>query len=231
MTSPPNARIMIVEDDAAIADAVARLLRIDGFDVAPVGDGPAAMSASRVFNPDLVILDLGLPGRDGLDVARDLRAGDDVPILVLTARDGTEDKVAGLAAGADDYMVKPFETAELRARIRALLRRRPPRGCASAVVGDLVLNEATHEVRRGERRIELTAREFELLAYLMRNERLVISRERLLDEVWGYAPCSATNTVEVFVSNLRQKLEAGDEPRVLHTIRGAGYVLRAEDRR
>ena len=177
-----------------------------------------------------MILDLGLPGLDGLEVARALRAEDDVPILILTARDALESRVEGLDAGADDYLVKPFERQELLARMRALLRRRPPRGSAPLRVGDLSLNADTHEVVRGERAIELTQREFELLEYLMRNERIVISRQRLLDEVWGYDPFSTTNTIEVFVSNLRRKLEADGEPRLLHTIRGAGYVLRREPR-
>jgi DNA-binding response OmpR family regulator len=164
---------------------------------------------------------------DGVEVAKHLRGDDDVPILMLTARDALEARVTGLDAGADDYLVKPFERQELLARMRALLRRRPPRGSAPLRVGDLSLNPDTHEVRRAERDIELTQREFELLEYLMRNERIVISRQRLLDEVWGYDPFSTTNTIEVFVSNLRRKLEAADEPRLLHTIRGAGYVLRA----
>ena len=150
-----------------------------------------------------------------------------MPILILTARDALESRVEGLDVGADDYLVKPFERQELLARMRALLRRRPPRGSAPLRVGDLSLNADTHEVARGERAIELTQREFELLEYLMRNERIVISRQRLLDEVWGYDPFSTTNTIEVFVSNLRRKLEADGEPRLLHTIRGAGYVLRA----
>jgi two-component system, OmpR family, response regulator MprA len=159
-------------------------------------------------------------------VARSLRADDDVPILILTARDALESRVEGLDAGADDYLVKPFERQELLARLRALLRRRPPRGQAHLSVGDLKLNPDTHEVTRGDRHVDLTQREFELLEYLMRNERIVISRQRLLDEVWGYDPFSMTNTIEVFVSNLRRKLESGGEPRLLHTIRGAGYVLR-----
>jgi DNA-binding response OmpR family regulator len=181
-----------------------------------------------------VILDLGLPKLDGLEVARRLRngsvasaPGDDVPILMLTARDAVESRVEGLDSGADDYLVKPFERHELLARMRALLRRRPPRGSASLIVAELVLNPDTHEVRRGDRPIELTQREFELLEHLMRNERLVVTRQRLLEEVWGYDPFATTNTIEVFVSNLRRKLEAGGEPRLLHTIRGAGYVLRA----
>jgi DNA-binding response OmpR family regulator len=171
-----------------------------------------------------VILDLGLPKLDGIDVARLLRKDGDVPILMLTARDAVDSRVEGLDAGADDYLVKPFERQELLARLRALLRRRPPRGSASLVVGDLQLNPDTHEVRRVQRTIDLTQREFELLEYLMRNERIVVPRQRLLEEVWGYDPFA---TIEVFVSNLRRKLEAGDEPRLLHTIRGAGYVLRA----
>jgi DNA-binding response OmpR family regulator len=176
--------------------------------------------------PDLVVLDLGLPRLDGVEVCRRLRAEGDVPILILTARAETPDRVAGLDSGADDYLVKPFERQELLARIRALLRRRPPRGSASLVVGDLSLNPDTREVTRGDREIELTNREFELLEYLMRNERLVVSRERLLDEVWGYDPLAPTNTIDVFVSNVRRKLEAAGEARLLHTKRGAGYVLR-----
>jgi DNA-binding response OmpR family regulator len=190
-------------------------------------DGETALDQSAAFNPDLVILDLGLPKLDGMEVARRLRSADDVPILMLTARDALESRVEGLDAGADDYLVKPFERQELLARLRALLRRRPPRGSASVVVGDLALNPDTHEVSRGERDIDLTQREFELLEYLMRNERIVVPRQRLLEEVWGYDPFATTNTIEVFVSNLRRKLEAGGEVRLLHTIRGAGYVLRA----
>ena len=149
-----------------------------------------------------------------------------MPILMLTARDAVDSRVEGLDSGADDYLVKPFERTELLARLRALLRRRPPRGSASLVVGDLQLNPDSREVTRGERQIELTSREFELLEHLMRNERLVVSRDKLLEEVWEYAPFSETNTVDVFISNLRRKLEAGGEPRLLHTIRGSGYVLR-----
>jgi DNA-binding response OmpR family regulator len=220
-------RVLVVEDDEDIAQALQRSLRMEGYEVHTVADGKTALEHERSFAPDLVILDLGLPELDGLEVARSLRDGDDVPILILTARDALESRVEGLDAGADDYLVKPFERQELLARMRALLRRRPPRGSAPLRVGDLSLNVDTHEVARGERAIELTQREFELLEYLMRNERIVISRQRLLDEVWGYDPFSTTNTIEVFVSNLRRKLEADDEPRLLHTIRGAGYVLRA----
>jgi two-component system response regulator MprA len=227
MSTPREPRVLVVEDDEEIAQVLQRSLRLEGYEVRLAADGEAALAAAGAFNPDLVVLDLGLPGLDGIDVARRLRGGDDVPILMLTARDAVESRVEGLDAGADDYLVKPFERQELLARLRALLRRRPPRGSASLVVGDLQLNPDTHEVRREERQIELTQREFELLEYLMRNERIVVPRQRLLEEVWGYDPFATTNTIEVFVSNLRRKLEAGDEPRLLHTIRGAGYVLRA----
>ena len=219
-------RVLVVEDDDDIADVLVRSLRLEGYDVRLSADGIAALDDAHAFLPDVVILDLGLPRMDGVEVAKHLRGDDDVPILMLTARDALEARVTGLDAGADDYLVKPFERQELLARMRALLRRRPPRGSAPLRVGDLSLNPDTHEVRRSERDIELTQREFELLEYLMRNERIVISRQRLLDEVWGYDPFSMTNTIEVFVSNLRRKLEADGEPRLLHTIRGAGYVLR-----
>ncbi|WP_205698201.1 response regulator transcription factor [Conexibacter sp. SYSU D00693] len=221
-------RVLIVEDDDEIAQVLQRSLRLEGYETRIAPDGPGGLDAAAQFVPDLVVLDLGLPGGiDGLDVAKRLRAADDVPILMLTARDAVESRVEGLDAGADDYLVKPFERQELLARMRALLRRRPPRGSASLVVGDLQLNPDTHEVRRGEREVELTQREFELLEYLMRNERIVVPRQRLLEDVWGYDPFATTNTIEVFVSNLRRKLEAGGEDRLLHTIRGAGYVLRA----
>jgi DNA-binding response OmpR family regulator len=221
-------RVLVVEDDKEIAHVLQRSLRLDGYEVKLAADGVQALDEAHAFLPDLIVLDLGLPRLDGIDVARRLRDdGDDVPILMLTARDALESRVEGLDVGADDYLVKPFERQELLARMRALLRRRPPRGSASLVVGDLQLNPDTHEVRRDQRTIDLTQREFELLEYLMRNERIVVPRQRLLEEVWGYDPFATTNTIEVFVSNLRRKLEAGNEPRLLHTIRGAGYVLRA----
>ena len=220
-------RVLVVEDDVEIAQVLPRSLRLDGYEVRLAADGEAALDAATAYRPDLVILDLGLPRLDGMEVARRLRSVDDVPILMLTARDALESRVEGLDAGADDYLIKPFERQELLARLRALLRRRPPRGSASLVVADLSLNPDSHEVHRGERTVELTQREFELLEYLMRNERIVVPRQRLLEEVWGYDPFATTNTIEVFVSNLRRKLEAGGEPRLLHTIRGAGYVLRA----
>lgn len=219
-------RVLIVEDDEEIADVLRRCLRNEGYEVRACADGLEALEAAAAFVPDMVVLDLGLPGMDGVEVCRRLRADSDVPILMLTARAEVEDRVGGLDAGADDYLAKPFERRELLARVRALLRRRPPRGSASLEVADLSLNPATREVRRGKREIDLTNREFELLEYLMHNERLVVSRQQLLDEVWGYDPMAATNTIDVFISNLRRKLESEGEPRLLHTKRGAGYVLR-----
>jgi two-component system, OmpR family, response regulator MprA len=229
LTTDPEtttARVLIVEDDAEIADVLRRSLRQEGYEVKTSADGVDALDVAAGFVPDLVVLDLGLPRLDGVEVCKRLRADGDVPILMLTARAETEDRVGGLDSGADDYLVKPFERTELLARIRALLRRRPPRGAASLAVADLALNPDTREVKRGKRELELTNREFELLEYLMRNERLVVSRERLLDDVWGYDPTAATNTIDVFISNLRRKLEEGGEPRLLHTKRGAGYVLK-----
>ena len=221
-------RVLVVEDDQEIAQVLQRALRLEGYEVRVAGDGVQALDEVHAFLPDLLVLDLGLPRMDGIEVARRLRKDeDDTPILMLTARDALDSRVEGLDVGADDYLVKPFERQELLARMRALLRRRPPRGMAPLRVGDLTLNPDTHEVHRGDRRMELTQREFELLEYLMRNERIVVPRQRLLEEVWGYDPFATTNTIEVFVSNLRRKLEAGGEPRLLHTIRGAGYVLRA----
>jgi DNA-binding response OmpR family regulator len=219
-------RVLVIEDDAEITDVLRRSLRHEGYEVRTAGDGIVALDVAAEFFPDLVVLDLGLPRLDGIEVCRQLRAEGDVPILILTARTETDDRVTGLDSGADDYLVKPFERQEFLARIRALLRRRPPRGSASLTVGDLQLNPDTREVLRNGREIELTNREFELLEYLMRNQRLVVSRERLLDEVWGYDPTAATNTIDVFISNLRRKLESGGEGRLLHTKRGAGYVLK-----
>jgi two-component system, OmpR family, response regulator MprA len=221
-------RVLVVEDDLDIAGVLRRSLDKEGYEVRIAADGEAALDEAGVFEPDAVVLDLGLPKLDGVEVCRRLRADGDVPILILTARDAIDARVEGLDSGADDYLVKPFERDELLARMRALLRRRPPRGSAFMVVGDLRLNPDTREVVRDERQLDLTAREFELLEYLMRNARIVVSRQALLDEVWGYHPFAETNTVDVFISNLRRKLEEGGEPRVLHTMRGAGYVIREQ---
>src|ERR671916_731 len=226
-TAARPVRILVVEEEDEIAQVLQRSRRMEGYEVKLAAVGVQGLEEAHAFLPDLIVLDLGLPRLDGVDVARRLRDdGDEVPFLMLPARDALESGAGGLDVGAEDYLVKPFERQELLARMRALLRRRPPRGMAPLRVADLMLNPDTHEVSRGERKIDLTQREFELLEYLMRNERLVISRQKLLDEVWGYDPFSITNTIEVFVSNLRRKLEANGEPRLLHTVRGAGYVLR-----
>jgi two-component system, OmpR family, response regulator MprA len=222
--------VLIVEDEQHLADGLRFNLEAEGYAVEAVGDGEAALDLllekRRRF--DAVVLDVMLPGKSGFEVAAELRrAGQFVPVLMLTARGRPEDVLRGFESGADDYLPKPFERSELLARIRALLRRRPPRGSASIVVGDLLVNPDTREVKRGEREIELTNREFELLEYLARNAKLVVSRERLLEDVWGYDPFEQTNTIDVFISNLRRKLESGGEPRLLHTKRGAGYVLKA----
>ncbi len=216
--------MLVVEDDADIAGVLRRSLDKEGYDVRVAGDGEAALDEAGVFEPDAVVLDLGLPKLDGVEVCRRLRDDGDVPILMLTARDALESRVEGLDSA-------PTTTSSSRSSARSCWRAcarccaaGPPRGSAYLVVGDLRLNPDTHEVFRGERSVELTAREFELLEYLMRNERIVVSRQALLDEVWGYHPFAETNTVDVFISNLRRKLEAGGEPRLLHTVRGAGYV-------
>ena len=227
-----QARVLVVEDDEEIAQVLQRSLRLEGYEVRIAGDGEAALDAAQRVRPR----PRGARPRAAASSTAWRSPGgcatsDDVPILMLTARDALESRVEGLDAGADDYLVKPFERQELLARLRALLRRRPPRGSRLARRSPTCRSTPTPtRSRRGERAIELTQREFELLEYLMRNERIVVSRQRLLDEVWGYDPFATTNTIEVFVSNLRRKLEAGGEPRLLHTIRGAGYVLRAMSR-
>ena len=221
--------LLVIEDDARLSRLLRRLLTQDQHVVETALTASDGLDVATSADLDAVVLDVGLPDGSGFDLARRLRSsGSTVPILMLTARDAVSARVEGLDAGADDYLVKPFERQELLARLRALLRRRPPRGSAFLVVGDLRLNPDTREVLRGDRPLDLTSREFELLEYLMRNERIVVPRQRLLEDVWGYDPFATTNTIEVFVSNLRRKLEAGGEPRVLHTVRGSGYVLRAQ---
>jgi two-component system, OmpR family, response regulator MprA len=221
--------VLLVEDDERLAASVRRALEYESLRVSVVGNGPGALVAAARDRPDLVILDVMLPGLDGLDVCRALRAGGlhRPMVLMLTARDATADRVAGLDAGADDYLVKPFEYEELLARVRALLRRRPDRAPATLTVADLSVDLGTREVRRGERTVELTALQFDLLAYLMRHQRRVLSRQQLMDGVWGGGNAATSNVVDVSVGALRTRLEAGGEPRLLHTVRGVGYVLRA----
>lgn len=220
-------RILVVEDDEDIAAAVSRLLRAEGLETTVSVDGPTGISDCATFKPDVVLLDLGLPGMDGVDVARSLReSGFDAGIIAVTARDAKESTVEGLDAGLDDYVVKPFDRSELLARIRSVLRRRPPSGAAALVAGELVLDPDSQIGTISGRELALTKMEFEMLSYMVRNRGVVISRQRLLEDVWDYSPYAETNTIEVFVSNLRRKLEENGEPRVLETVRGTGYVIR-----
>ena len=221
--------ILVIEDDPRIADLLRRGLIYEGYAVTVLGDGPAGLAAARDHPPDLVLLDLMLPGMDGLTVCQRLRAASDVPILILTARDAVPDRVKGLDAGADDYVVKPFSFDELLARIRALLRRRRPATEREALrFADLTLNPETREVYRGDRRIELTAREFEILQLFMEHPRQVLTRETLYDRIWGYDFGGESNIIEVYIRYLRSKLEEGGAPRLIQTVRGVGYALREE---
>jgi two-component system response regulator MprA len=220
-------RVLVVDDDPAVSGALQRALRLEGYEVSLAADGPRALEEMAIRPPDAVILDIGLPVIDGLDVCRRLRAaGDDTPVLMLTARDAVNDRVQGLDAGADDYLVKPFALAELLARLRALLRRRPEDAGDVLQFADLSLDPITREARRGERPFTLTRIEFDLLELLLRHPRQVLTRELILDRVWGYTFDSGTNSLAVYVGYLRRKTEAGDEPRLIHTARGVGYVLR-----
>lgn len=220
-------RILVVDDDPAVRSSLERALRLEGYEVETAPDGTAALRGLAVSPPDAVVLDLGLPDLDGLAVCRRLRStGDDTPVLILTARDAVDDRVQGLDAGADDYLVKPFALAELLARLRALLRRRV--GAEGEVLrfGDLSLDLATREAHRGERAFTLTRIEFDLLELFLHHPRQVLTREVLLDRVWGYNFDSGTNSLAVYVGYLRRKTEAAGERRYLHTVRGVGYVLR-----
>jgi len=219
-------RILVVDDDEKIAAAIRRALIFEGYEVDTANDGVAALRRMRDQAPDLVILDVMMPEMDGMEVCRRIRAEGPTPVLMLTAKDATEDRVLGLDSGADDYVVKPFSYDELHARVRALLRRSGPQQQQVLRYGDLSLNIATREVRRGERDIDLTVKEFELLTYFMRNPRQVLSRSKILDAVWGYDFGAASNAVDVYVGYLRKKLEAGREPRLIQTVVGVGYALR-----
>jgi len=222
---PPAAHVLVVDDDEPIAAALRRALEYEGLRVSVARDGYAAVDAARRDPPDLVVLDLMLPGLSGIEVCEKLRAErSDALVLMLTARDATADRVRGLDAGADDYLVKPFAYEELLARVRALLRRRQP--SAEHRYADLVLDPGGRQAHRGGRALELTALEFDLLAYFLAHPRQVLSRAQLLDAVWRMPPATASNVVDVYIGYLRTKLEAGGEPRLLHTVRGVGYVLR-----
>ena len=215
-----------MDDEPAVRDALRRALTLEGYDVDLDADGEEALRAVA-RSPDGVVLDVLMPAPDGLEVARRLRrSGNRVPILMLTARDAVDDRVAGLDAGADDYLVKPFALEELHARLRALLRRATGRESDVLRFADLVLNPVTREVARDERRIELTRTEFALLELFMLNPRQVLTRAMIFDRIWGYDFGPTSNSLEVYVGYLRRKTEAGGEPRLIHTVRGVGYVLR-----
>jgi two-component system response regulator MprA len=220
-------RVLVVDDEPPVRTALERALRLAGYDVALAEGGEQALREVAGAAPDAIVLDVLMPGVDGLEVCRRIRsAGDTTPILMLTARDAISDRVAGLDAGADDYLVKPFALDELLARLRALLRRTGPDGAKVLRFGELTLDPATREVRRGDRPIDLTRTEFHLLELFMRNPRRVLTRDVILEQVWGFNFGPASNSLDVFAGYLRRKTEAAGEPRLIHTVRGVGYVLR-----
>lgn len=221
-----NERILIIEDDEAILRVLRRALAYEGYRVDTAPDGEGGLSQARDYHPDLVILDWMLPGMDGLEVCQRLRAGGSVPVLMLTAKDTLQDRVQGLDAGADDYMVKPFELDELLARVRALLRRTQPERVPMLSFADLSLDTSTRQASRRGRVISLTAKEYDLLELFMRHPRQVLTREMIFDRVWGYDFGGESNVLDVYIRYLRQKLEIEDEQRLIHTVRGVGYVLR-----
>ena len=226
----PRPRVLVVDDDRAVRDSLRRSLEFNGYDVALAADGAEALAGIAGTSPDVVIMDVMMPRLDGIETTKALRtAGNDVPILVLTARDAVGDRVEGLDAGADDYLTKPFALQELLARLRALLRRVVPReDAAEETLGfaDLTMDVATREVRRGDRLVELTRTEFTLLEMFLRRPRRVLERSFILEEVWGYDFPTTANSLEVYVGYLRRKTEAEGEPRLIHTVRGVGYVLK-----
>jgi two-component system, OmpR family, response regulator MprA len=224
-----TARILVIEDEERIRQFLQRGLAYEGYRVDTAVDGRSGLEIARDNPPDLVLLDIMLPGMDGLEVCRRLRAAGDVPILMLTAKESIEDRVAGLDAGADDYLVKPFAFDELLARVRALLRRAQPAQPQVYRFGDLELDTGTRQGRRGGRTFDLTAKEYELLELFLRNPRQVLTRDVIFDRVWGYDFGGESNIIEVYVRYLRQKTELGDLPRLIHTVRGVGYVLREEE--
>lgn len=222
-------RILVVDDDYAVRESLRRSLTFNGYDVSVAADGEQALANVAEKTPDAIVLDIMMPRMDGLATCRALRsAGHDVPILMLTARDEISDRVAGLDAGADDYLPKPFALEELLARVRALLRRSAPTGTDANVVqlADLRLDPVTRDVTRGDRLIRLTRTEFSLLELLLRHARQVLSRETILEEVWGYDFPTTANSLEVYIGYLRRKTEEDDESRLIHTVRGVGYVAR-----
>lgn len=223
-----EARVLLAEDDRGVRESLERALRYEGFEVVTAADGRRALELARTEVPDLLVLDVMMPEVDGLEVARRLRARKDrVPILMLTARTEVSDRVAGLEAGADDYLIKPFALDELLARMRALLRRSGVTGHQGPLeVADLVLDPATRRVTRGGRELELTKTEFDLLELFLHNAGMVLTRDIIYERVWGFDFTTSSNSIDVYVGYLRRKAEAGDEPRLIHTVRGVGYVLR-----
>ena len=223
-------RILVVDDDRAVLESLRRSLSFNGYTVDLAEDGVEALEAINNERPDALVLDVMMPRLDGLEVCRQLRStGDDLPILVLTARDSVSERVSGLDAGADDYLPKPFALEELLARLRALLRRTGPEDASEGAImtfADLMLDPSTREVHRGNRSISLTRTEFSLLEMLIANPRRVLTRSRILEEVWGFDFPTSGNALEVYVGYLRRKTEAEGEPRLIHTVRGVGYVLR-----
>ena len=222
-------RVLVVDDEANLTELLSMALRYEGWEVRSAGSGLAAVRAAKEFAPDAVVLDMMLPDFDGMEVLRRMRADNpNVPVLFLTAKDAIEDRVAGLTAGGDDYVTKPFSLEEVVARLRALMRRSGAtsvRPDTQLVVGDLVLDEDSHEVTRAGTEISLTATEFELLRYLMRNPKRVLSKAQILDRVWNYDFGGQANVVELYISYLRKKIDAGRSP-MIHTMRGVGYVLK-----
>ncbi len=220
-------RILVIDDDPAVNASLERALRLEGYEVQTAASGSQGLEALALSPPDAVVLDLGLPDIDGLEVCKRMRAAhDDTPVLMLTARDAVHDRVQGLDAGADDYVVKPFALAELLARLRALLRRRSGEAGELLRFGDLELDLGTREARRAGRSFSLTRIEFDLLELFLRHPRQVLTRDLILERVWGYDFDSGTNSLAVYVGYLRRKTEEGGEPRLIHTVRGVGYVLR-----
>jgi two-component system response regulator MprA len=232
VTAPavPKPRVLVVDDDKAVRESLRRSLEFNGYDVSMASDGAEALAGIAVANPDVVVMDVMMPRLDGLEATKALRkAGNDVPIIVLTARDAVGDRVEGLDAGADDYLTKPFALQELLARLRALLRRVvAPEDVADETLtfSDLTMDIATREVRRGDRLVELTRTEFTLLEMFLRRPRRVLERSFILEEVWGYDFPTTANSLEVYVGYVRRKTEAEGEPRLIHTVRGVGYVLK-----
>ncbi len=227
MTNNPI-RVLVIEDEERIRQFLQRGLTFEGYRVDAAADGPTGLNLARENAPDIVILDWMLPGMDGIEVCRRLRAGGPTPVLMLTAKDSVADRVQGLDAGADDYLVKPFAFDELMARLRALLRRAAPVQPETLRFADLALDTGTRQAFRGERAIELTAKEYELLELFLHHPRQVLTRELIYDRVWGYDFGGESNIIEVYVRYLRQKTEASGEPRLIHTVRGVGYVLRED---